>query len=187
MDLHKWITDDQFRDFMAVFGPGVIAVMVTYAFFLWGKLDENSEGSGWQFLVCPLISAAPFVIALTDQAPVVGPFRGYWDAGNVWALPALLVGVILALPLLVLRFPLKPATAHLGYAESGFVIFGRHVARGRIPLRLRRFLRQATDHHLLIRDHEGYRFPHALFRDYFARLDPGTATVPPAIRDDHAT
>ncbi|OAR23704.1 hypothetical protein A8W25_14395 [Streptomyces sp. ERV7] len=185
VDLHKWITDDQFRDFMTVFAPGVIAVMVTYACFFWGSMDLDAE-SGRNFLVCPLILAAPFVIALTDHAPVAGPFRGYWEAGLATAVPTLIVGAILALPLLVLRFPLKPATAHLGYAVTGFITFGRHVARGRTPLRLRRFLRQATDHHLLIRDHEGYRFPHALFRDYFARLDPGTATAPPEIRDDNA-
>ncbi|WP_180357384.1 NACHT domain-containing NTPase [Streptomyces sp. TLI_146] len=185
VDLHKWITDDQFRDFMTVFAPGVIAVMVTYACFFWGNRDGDT-GSGRNFLVCPLISVAPFVIALTDHVPVVGPFRGYWEAGLAMAIPTLIAGAILALPLLALRFPLKPATAYLGYAVTGFITFGRHVARGRTPLRLRRFLRQATDHHLLIRDHEGYRFPHALFRDYFARLDPATATAPPEIRGDNA-
>lgn len=186
VDLHRWITEDQFREFMAVFVPGVIAVVVTYTLFLWRNLHEHTDNSGWSLLICPLISIAPFIIAPADGASFFGPFRGYWDAGFASAVPTLLVGVIFALPVLLLRFPLRPTTAYVGYAVSSLTTFARHVVRRRIPLRLRRFLRQATDHHLLIRDHEGYRFPHALFRDYFARLDPATATAPPDIRDDNA-
>lgn len=188
VDLHQWITEDQFRDFMAVYTPGVIAVMVTYGFFLWGTLEDGDTRPGMPFAFCALISVAPFVIALTDHAQVFGPFRGYWDGGGAWALPMLLAGAVVALPFLVLRYLLKPATAYFGYTVTAFATFTRHVARGRVPLRLRRFLRQAADHHLLIRDHTGYRFPHALLRDHFAQLDPVTtaAPPPPEIRGDNA-
>ncbi|MEU0431909.1 NACHT domain-containing protein [Streptomyces sp. NPDC006290] len=185
IDLHQWISEGQFRDFMALFVPGVLAVVITLALARVADLG-HAERLSVPSVLCPLTVIAPFLVGAVEDAPVTGPFQAYYYGVGAITIMVLAAGVVLALPTRGLRFVLEPLSARAGSAARALWSFGRHLARRRIPLRLRLFLRQAADHHLLIRDYDGYSFRHALFRDYFASLDPATAVAPAPPRAESA-
>ncbi|MEU0213059.1 NACHT domain-containing protein [Streptomyces canus] len=87
--------------------------------------------------------------------------------------PQLILLLVMATMTNILRISLDQRRAisdPLGFAA---------VALSRVlPWRLRRLLDEATRRGLLLRDPAAYRFPHALIREHFARLDPKTAQPP---------
>ncbi|MFJ3804044.1 NACHT domain-containing protein [Streptomyces sp. NPDC090088] len=176
IDLHQWITEDQFRDFLAIFAPGVLAVVIALAFVRATVVDEPELGI--PSILCPLVAIASFIAGMTEGARIAGPFQAYYYGTAGIAAPVLVASMVIALPFLGLRLILEPLSSAVASSIRALRIFTWHLAHGRVPLRLRRFLHQAGDHHLLIRDYSGYRFPHALFREYFASLDPTTAVAP---------